>query len=170
MLHTRIHLHTVLADMDIEPHPPEPEWAPEEEVLERGGGSRAPAMQEDTALGEQAEPGLQEEKRGALLSFAHVPFKGHEKQLPPFIFFFFFKLFRAVMQHYIHCISCVWGGRASSFGCRILSPDEEEKWFESPTLQLFPDKPSHPGHRALYDVSHACFSSDFLGSGVSSKK
>lgn len=39
MLHTRIHLHTVLADMDIEPYPPEPEWASEEEVLERGGGS-----------------------------------------------------------------------------------------------------------------------------------
>lgn len=58
----------------------------------RGLGERrglaAPAMQEDTALREQAEPGLQEEKRGALLSFAHVPSKGHEKQLPPFVFFF----------------------------------------------------------------------------------
>lgn len=60
----------------------------------RGLGERrglaAPAMQEDTALREQAEPGLQEEKRGALLSFAHVPSKGHEKQLPPFVFFLSF--------------------------------------------------------------------------------
>lgn len=56
--------------------------------MERGGGSLRLAMQEDTALREQAEPGLQEEKRGALLSFAHVPSKGHEKQLPPFVFVF----------------------------------------------------------------------------------
>lgn len=38
-------------------------------------GLTAPAMQEDTALGERPEPGPQEEKWGALLSFAHVPFK-----------------------------------------------------------------------------------------------
>lgn len=135
----------------------------------RGLGERrglaAPAMQEDTALREQAEPGLQEEKRGALLSFAHVPSKGHEKQLPPFVFFFL--SFFGPLCNIISTASAA--SEAPSFGCRILSPDEEEKSFESPILPLFPDKPIHPGHRALYDVSRACFSSDFLGSGVSSK-
>lgn len=70
-------------------------------------------MQEDTALGEQPEPGLQEANVVRSCPLLMFPSKVTRNDYRPS----FFKLFRCVMQHYIHCISCVSAGprREDSF-------------------------------------------------------
>lgn len=161
----KIHLHIVLADMDIEPHPSKPEWASWEECWERGGGSlRLPCkrirpsgsrLKQVCRRKTESTPVLcscslqRSLKTTAALDFEKV-FSDHYATLYPL--------------HQLRELQSEEEGLLL-FACRTFSPNEEQKSFERP-IHYLPEKLIHPGLPALYDASHACFGMDFQRSGA----